>query len=312
VAEHPRDALIAQTCTNIYGLIGFSGQPGREAELLAYTTSLAPHYGNDWWFLSQHAFSLGETGQTARAAAMIDQSLALNPRNAHAAHVRAHVYYETGETSAGLDFLDRWLGDYARTGLLHCHLCWHVALWALAQSDADLLWRMIDGSVAPGATLSPPLTVLTDSASILYRAELAGLPVPPERWKAVSDYAKRYFPKPGLGFADLHAALAHAMAGDGEALQAIIRDATGPAADLVRQFAEAYRAIADQKWAEASRHLIPAMVDHARIGGSRAQRDLLEYTLLATLLKQGRDVEARRLLELHRPVQAAAHPIRGI
>ena len=111
VAEHPRDVLIAQTCTNIYGLIGFSGQPGREAELLAYTTSLAPHYGNDWWFLSQHAFSLEETGQTDRAAAMIDQSLALNPRNAHAAHVRAHVYYETGETSAGLDFLDRWLRD---------------------------------------------------------------------------------------------------------------------------------------------------------------------------------------------------------
>src|SRR5216684_4237935 len=127
VAEHPRDALIAQTCTSIYGLIGFSGQPGREAELLAYTTSLAPHYGNDWWFLSQHAFSLGETGQTARAAAMIDQSLALNPGNAHAAHVRAHVYYETGETSAGLKFLDRWLCDYARTGLLHCHLSWHVA-----------------------------------------------------------------------------------------------------------------------------------------------------------------------------------------
>ena len=312
VAEHPRDVLIAQTCTNIYGLIGFSGQPGREAELLAYTTSLAPHYGNDWWFLSQHAFSLGETGQTDRAATMIDQSLALNPRNAHAAHARAHVYYETGETSAGVDFLDRWLRDYARTGLLHCHLSWHVALWALAQSDADLLWRMIDSSVAPGAALSPPLTVLTDSASILYRAELAGLAVPPERWKAVSDYAKRYFPKPGLGFADLHAALAHAMAGDGEALQAIIQDATGPAADLVRKFAEAYRAIADRKWAEASRHLIPAMVDHARIGGSRAQRDLLEYTLLGTLLKQGRDVEARRLLELRRPVQAAAHPIRGI
>src|SRR5260370_13557964 len=56
VTEHPRDALIAQTCTSIYRLIGFSRQPGREAELLAYTTSLAPHYGNDWWFLSQHAF----------------------------------------------------------------------------------------------------------------------------------------------------------------------------------------------------------------------------------------------------------------
>jgi len=312
VAQHPRDVMVAQTCTSVFGLIGFSGQPGREAELLAYTTTLAPHYGDDWWFLSQHAFSLGETGQTARAAAMIDQSLALNPRNAHGAHIRAHVHYEAGETAAGVDYMDGWLRGYDKTGLMHCHLSWHVALWALEQGDADRMWRTIDSSVVPGAAWGPPLNVLTDSASILYRVELAGEAVPAERWKAVSDYAKRFFPKTGLGFADVHAALAHAMAGDREALEGIIADARGPAADLVRELAEAFRAIAKQKWAEASAHLTSAMVDHARIGGSRAQRDLLEYTLLGTLLKEGRDEEARRLLALRRPAQAATHPVCGL
>ncbi len=57
VLQFPRDVMLAQTCTSVFGLIGFSGQPGREAELLAYTTSLAPHYGDDWWYLSQQAFS---------------------------------------------------------------------------------------------------------------------------------------------------------------------------------------------------------------------------------------------------------------
>ena len=39
--DHPRDALVAQTCTGVFGLIGFSGQPGREAEQLAFTAALA-------------------------------------------------------------------------------------------------------------------------------------------------------------------------------------------------------------------------------------------------------------------------------
>ncbi|WP_245605431.1 hypothetical protein [Roseicyclus elongatus] len=38
----PRDALVAQICTNIFGLIGFSGVVGREAELLAYRPVFCP------------------------------------------------------------------------------------------------------------------------------------------------------------------------------------------------------------------------------------------------------------------------------
>ena len=34
--DYPRDAVVAQTCMGVFGLIGFSGQPGREAEQLAF------------------------------------------------------------------------------------------------------------------------------------------------------------------------------------------------------------------------------------------------------------------------------------
>lgn len=47
LVEYPRDTMLAHISTGVFGLIGFSGQPGREAELLAYTTSLAPDYGDD-------------------------------------------------------------------------------------------------------------------------------------------------------------------------------------------------------------------------------------------------------------------------
>ncbi|MEQ8815105.1 MAG: tetratricopeptide repeat protein [Thalassobaculum sp.] len=312
LAEHPRDALVAQTCTGVFGMIGFSGQPGREAEQLAFTSGLAPHYGDDWWFLAQHAFSQVEAGQTGPATATIERSLAINPRNAHGAHIRAHVYYEAGETAAGRAYIDGWRADYEKAGQLHCHISWHVALWALEQGDVETMWRVYEADVAPGAAWGPALNVITDSASLLFRAELAGVAVPAERWRHVSAWAARLFPAPGIAFADVHAALAHAMAGDGDALARIVADAKGPAGDVVRELAEAFGAMAAAGWPDAVRHLTAVMTQHERIGGSRAQRDLVEYALLNALLRQGRAEEARLLLSIRRPLKVGSHAVKGL
>jgi Tfp pilus assembly protein PilF len=312
LAEHPRDAMVAQTCMGVFGLIGFSGQPGREAEQLAFTTALAPHYGDDWWFLAQHAFAEMEADQTGPAAATIERSLAGNPRNANGAHIRAHLHYETGETEAGYAYLDDWRRDYGKGGQLHCHISWHIALWALLRGDVARMWQVVDADIAPGAAWGPPINVLTDIAALLYRAQLAGVAVPAERWRDVSRYAARCFPVPGIAFADVHAALAHAMAGETQALAAIVRDARGPAGDLVRTLAEAFGAIAAADWPAATRHLALAMADHARIGGSRAQRDLIEFAMAGALLKQGKAEEARRLLAMHRPRAPQSAAVAGL
>lgn len=312
LADHPRDVMVAQTCLGVFGLIGFSGQPGREAENLALAEILAPHYGDDWWFLCLLAFAQMEAGQIGPAAASIEASLAGNPRNGNGAHYRSHLYYENGETEAGLDYLKDWLLGYDRAGLLHCHLSWHVALWSLAKGEVAAMWALIDGDIAPGVSQSPPLNVLTDMAAILYRAELAGVEVPGERWRAISEYAAQYFPKQGLAFADVHAALAHAMSGNGAALARVIEGAKGPAGDMVKVLGQAFGALMASDWSAACAHLTAVMADHQRIGGSRAQRDLLEYTLAGVLLRLGRGDEARRLLAMHRPMTATDGVIAGL
>lgn len=302
---YPRDAMVAQTCSSIFGLIGFSGQPGREAEMLAFNAALLPHYGeDDWWCLSQYAFALCETGNLSKADRVIDRSLALNPDNANGAHIRSHIWYEAGETRTGTDYLSDWLKGYDRSGMMHGHLSWHVALWSLEQGETARMWQIVNADVAPGAALGLPINVLTDTASILFRAEMAGETVAAEAWQDVSDYARQYFPKCGNAFIDMHAAIAHAMAGASEPLQEIISNPAGPAADLVPDAALACREMAARNWAAAAHHLTRCMADHARIGGSRAQRDLLEHALLTCLLKLDRTEEARHLLALRRPVLA--------
>ncbi len=43
------------------------------------------------------------------------------------------------------------------------------------------------------------------------------------------------------------------------------------------------------------------MSQHERLGGSRAQRDLIELALVDCLSRQGKSDEAKRLLPIRRP-----------
>ena len=309
---YPRDAVIAQPLSSVFGLIGFSGLAGREAEQLAFMNRLAPHYGDDWWFTTQFAFSQIEVGQADRAVKTIESARDRCPRSANWAHIRSHIHYELGETEAGLAFLREWLKDYGREGPLHCHLSWHVALWCLESGNVDGAWEVIDGGVRPGAAWGPPLNVLTDTASFLHRAELAGGARQAERWREVSDYASQFFAKPGIAFADFHCALAHAMAGEAEPLSKVIKQASGPAGEVVSAVSSAFEAFARQAWDECVAALSPIMATHERLGGSRAQRDLLEYTLVAALLRSGRADDARLMLATRRPARVAGEPVIGL
>jgi tetratricopeptide (TPR) repeat protein len=310
--DYPRDVMLAQPCTSVFGLIGFSGLAGREAEMLAFMRRLAPHYGGDWWFNALYAFAQVETGQKDIAVKTIEQALRGNPRNAHGAHIKAHIHYERGETEAGFAYLDDWRNAYEKQAPMHCHISWHVALWALETGDEDHAWQVVEEDVKPGGAWGPPINVLTDTASFLLRAEMAGGQRRPELWRDISEYAATFFPNPGIAFADAHAALAHAMAGQTEALDKIISDAKGPAAEVVRPMAAAFGAVARENWAEAIEHLTPIMCEHERIGGSRAQRDVVEYALINALLKDNRMDEARRLLAMRRPAKVAAGGVAGL
>jgi tetratricopeptide (TPR) repeat protein len=313
LATYPRDAMVLAPCTGVFGLIGFSGRAGREAELLALLDPLASAYGEDWWFTSAHAFAQVEAGEVARARATIERSLALYPRNANGAHYRAHVYYEGGEREAGLAYITEWWRDYPKEALLHCHISWHIALWQLELGRPGEAWRFYRAHLHPSVSTGPPINTLSDSASFLLRAEMAGEARDPQLWRELSQYATQWFPSPGIAFADVHGALAHAFAGDTEALARVIERAKGPARDVVAPIASAFGAFSRSDWTEAAAQLQAVLASHERIGGSRAQRDLIEYALVVCLLRSGRADDARQLLQARRPQNGAGGwPIKGL
>jgi len=312
VSEWPRDTMVAQMSTSVFGLIGFSGEVGRETDLLEYTAKLLPHYGDDWWMMSMHAISLCETGQTLKSMQLMEKALNLNPRNANAAHFFAHILYEENEVSAGRDYLAAWMPNYDRRSLLHGHLSWHQALWALHDGDETSMWELVDSSVSQEKGSSLPINALTDTASIYYRAELAGYTVSSDRWKNLSKYAAEKFPNMGQSFADIHAALAHAMAGNEEYLSKLIDGNSGFAGDIVPAVAKAWKAIFENKWDKAREELEIASSEFERFGGSRAQRDLLEFTYVNVLLRTGNKETAQKTLLERRPIFYETAPIEAI
>jgi tetratricopeptide (TPR) repeat protein len=286
--RYPTDAMVLAPCCGVFGLIGFSGRKGREQELRDLMEELEPHYGEEPWFLVQLAFARVETSDAELARKTIERAMKLDPESGHGAHVKAHVHYEAGEKEEGLRFLQQWLPGYAREGLLHCHINWHIALWQMELGDHEAAMRTYLEGVHPGGSWGPPINVLTDCAAFLWRRELAGRPRDAERWYEVKEYATRNFPSAGLAFADVHKALAYAASGDELALEALIGQLREKvkagkllAGPIVPDLAEAFGAFCLKDYAKAIALIEPHMAEHERIGGSRAQRRLIDLTLAA-------------------------------
>jgi stage V sporulation protein SpoVS len=303
LAESPRDAMVLAAANGVYGLIGFSGRQERNEELLALLDSVAPAYGDDWWFLGAHGFARTEALGWRAGAPVLERALALGPRNAHAAHAWAHVCYERGDDRDGVKFVANWLADYPKTGPLHCHLSWHQAMFELGLGRPEAALTLYEAAIRPGASRCAPLPTLVDSAALLWRRELAGAPGRPDAWRAVAQHARAAFPAIGISFVDVHCAAAMAADGDAEGLarrvellREGVRRGRVPAGEVVPVVAEAMGAFAQGRHEDTIRALAPVVEQLVRVGGSRAQRDLFEHTLLAAYLRTGRTADARALL----------------
>jgi tetratricopeptide (TPR) repeat protein len=313
----PRDALVLASAANPNGLIGASGRIGQKHQIAAMMDSLAPHYGDDFWFLAYHAMALSEDGQLRAARPKIERSLAANPNNAHGAHGFAHICYESGERDTARAFLSSWLTTYPRNGFFHGHLSWHLALFELQAGNWDQAMQLYRDAIALGQHSGGPQQKMSDAAAYLWRSELAGRPRDNAAWRLLYEYANSALPRPGSGLADLHVILAQAVMGDDTALdvranqmQDLAREGRYPSGAYLPALSRGFAAFERGDFPAAIDALAPLAGQSERIGGSRAQHDLIEFTLLRAYLDANRPEDARRLLSARRP-GASGVPVTG-
>jgi hypothetical protein len=305
----PRDASVLSLLLGAYGLLAFSGRADHNQARVDICERVAPHYGDDWWFLGYRGWSQIENGGLSVGREMAERSLELRRENANTAHALAHAMFEDGAVAEADAFIAGWLPAYDRVGWLHAHLCWHRALAALELDDCARALALYRDNIEPTATHAGPMPALADIASLLWRLRLYGHAVPKEAWDEAAAFANRNFPRSGLPFADMHVAFIAAATGDLSGLDARIADmeerlARGavPPGAVAAAICRAIGAYAEGDFAGCARLLQPAMHEVVRVGGSHAQREVMEDLLLVALMKGGEPAQAGALLNerLHR------------
>lgn len=296
VAEFPRDAVLVNQAGNA---IALAGRIDREAHRVGFVERLAPAYGDDWWFQSALAFAYHEVDRFEESRQLSERSLRQYPRNANAVHNLAHIAFETLDTEAGAAQLEDWMTRYDRRATFHCHLAWHMTMFDLHRGRYARALEVFERDILGAVN---PRSAMTDGAALLWRVRLDGLPVPMPAWRSLADLAERVS-RPGFVFGEIHAALAYAACGDETALARLTDGlralgATGhPIAGTVAlPLVQGSAAFAAGDHAAALEHFEPVEGEMHRMGGSHAQWEIFEETMVVCYLALERYPDALRLV----------------
>jgi hypothetical protein len=298
--DEPRDALALQAGHQIDFFTGNSRMlRDRIARAMPIWSNGMPGFHA---ILGMQAFGLEEMGDYARAEAAGRQATEIEPRDGWAQHAVAHVMEMQSRQRDGIAWMRANPENWSKDSFLRVHNWWHLALFHYDLGEVDEVLALFDGPIF-GARSTIALNMV-DASAILWRLYLAGHDVG-DRWSAV---AENWVPKARSGnyaFNDAHAMMAFVGAGlaglahdlletQSEAMRAGDDNASFTR-DVGHPVTLAIKAFGDGDYAETVRLLRPVRDIAYRFGGSHAQRDVIDLTLIEAALRSGRKALASAL-----------------
>ncbi|MCW5746827.1 MAG: tetratricopeptide repeat protein [Alphaproteobacteria bacterium] len=269
--------------------------------------------------VGMHAFGLEEMGEYDRAEARGREAVALNARDGWGYHAVAHVLEMRNQPEEGVAWLasssDRWAPD----SFFRVHNWWHLALYHLELDQLDNVLALYDGPIR--GERSAVALDLIDASAMLWRLLLRGHDVG-DRWRELADAWTGAIEDGVYAFNDVHALMAFVGAGDRarieQQLATLKRSAQSDTNPDNRAMArgvgvpvgEALIAFGQGRYADAVdrlQHLRP--IAH-RFGGSHAQRDVLDLTLIEAARRAG-DRNLLAALASERAVCRPRSPLAG-
>jgi hypothetical protein len=311
LAEHPRDLYALQWAHLFDFYRGDAAQlrqrPQRVLPALPADDPLRPYV------LGMHAFGLEECRQYSLAEAVGREAVDGAAKVPWATHAVAHVMEMQGRHQAGREWLHAHETDWAEGNGFSGHHWWHLALFHVEAMDLSGALSVYDQHLAGSKEL---LTLQRlDGAALLWRLQLLDGAVG-ARWDDIAlgwDLTPRAVGH--SAFNDVHALLVllgqQRMAAARSWVSAAQQHAAATHssnADMAREVGlplmRGLLAFGNHDFAEALR-LIAAVRERAhRFGGSHAQRDLIDQTLLAACAETGEAAQGRALLEQRGPGKA--------
>lgn len=298
--EFPLDALALQTGHQIDFFTGNARMlRDRIGRALPSWQSDMPGYHA---ILGMQAFGLEEMGDYARAEKLGRTAVDIEPRDGWAQHAVAHVMEMQSRQKDGILWMRANPEAWTRESFLQVHNWWHLALFHYDLGEIDEVLALYDGPIYGERSMLA--LNMVDASAILWRLHLGGVDVG-ERWTAL---AANWVPMASAGhyaFNDAHAMMAFVGAGLEaparnllEAQREAMRGKDDNAAftrDVGHPLTLAIKAFGEGNYAGTIRLIRPIRAIAHRFGGSHAQRDVIDLTLIEAALRSGDGALARAL-----------------
>lgn len=305
--DHPTD-MLALRLAHFSHFYDGNGRKMRDsvARVMHAWDKTHPLYGN---LLGMYGFSLEEYGDYRKGERYAREAVEIDPKDAWSVHAVAHVMEMEGRHREGIDWIQGLEPHWTSVHNFRFHVWWHRALFHLERYEFDTVLALYDAQVASDLEADQYLDVV-NAAALLWRLELYGVEVGPERWSALAELAKKHVADHELIFVSLHYLMALLGAGRMEEAAELIerlrayadgegtREQTqaGVARRVGLALAEGMTAIRAGNPARAVSLIWPVRDDIRLIGGSHAQRDVFEEMLVDASLKGNDGRIARALL----------------
>jgi len=289
---YPRDLTALQFGHQIDFLLGQSHSNRDRCARVLKHWSMADQDSS--YLYGMLAFGLEESGHYPQAEAMAEQCLSLNPQDAWGTHALAHCYEMQGESQQGMAFMQRSEEHWSRDNYLAIHNRWHSTLFMLEQCEFDRALVVYDQHLKVHA--DSELMDMHDAVALLWRLTLLGCDVG-NRWQSVADNYCKFIDQAYMPFNDMHAMMSFVMSGRNQEAQLLIAvlehqaESDSTRSMIIRlaglPILKAIIAFADGDFSTAKRLLTSSRHLSHLMGGSIAQRDILNLTLLEAARKSG-------------------------
>src|ERR1700745_37359 len=280
---HPRDLLALKVAQDLYFFLG------NRLELRDTAARVLPAWTRDrpgWGYVQGiYAFGLEENADYRQAESRARAALEDNPRDVWSVHALAHVFEMEGNQRDGVDFLTAsapcWSASY-----FAIHNWWHRGLYHLELGEIGEALALYDDPIR--AVRSTEWLDVVDAAALLWRLSLVCVGVDRRARELAADIDD-LVSSPVYIFNDWHAVMAFGLAGNTERtepglashrrLSAPTNAAAAGRAGLA--LLEAFAAFAAGRPDRTIDLLIDIRPRANAVGGSHAQRDIIELTLIA-------------------------------
>jgi hypothetical protein len=247
-----------------------------------------------------YAFGLEECNQYGHSAEAGQRAVELNRDDVWGIHAVVHTYEMRGQVPAGVRFLRERRADWSEGNFLNVHNSWHYALYLLQAGDAAGALAVYDEFLHHQGSADIALELL-DATALLWRLWLEGISTG-DRWPPLAQAWARLLAPGFYPFNDLHAIMAFIGSGDlgraREVVAALERVASADTATMTTgalmtsavglPVGRALLHFGAGQYEQVIGELLPIRTRFHEFGGSHAQRDAVQRTLLEAAIRAGR------------------------